>query len=88
VAHEKDLYAERKRQTASVLIFTLVGMLSTPLALLFYSSRSLKTAAAITGYDTVFYHYIVVGVAEEAAKLAIFIVLYRLRKSIKNLWMR
>jgi RsiW-degrading membrane proteinase PrsW (M82 family) len=81
---KKDLYAKRKGQPKVALIFTLFGMLSAPLSLLFYASRGMEIVAAGTGGNQVFYFFLVVGVCEEAGKLTVFLLLSRLLKSVKD----
>ena len=81
---KKDLYAERKGNTPAVLIFTLAGMMSAPLALLFYSNRGLDGVAYMLGYDTFLYYYLVVGLVEEAAKLIVFIAISSALGTVKD----
>jgi RsiW-degrading membrane proteinase PrsW (M82 family) len=80
----KDAYAVQKGNRHLVLVFFLGGLASGPLCLVFYGLNFFEIFSDSHVIILYLYHFLVVGLSEEGAKLLVFILLARALGSVKD----
>lgn len=80
----KDAYAVQKGNRHLVMVFFLGGLASGPLCLLFYGLNLFELFYDTHALIYYLYHFLVVGISEEGAKLLVFILLARALGSVKD----
>ena len=80
----KDVYAAQKGNRKVLRLFFLGGLASGPLCHVFYSLNIFELFYGSSSITYYLYHFLVVGISEEGAKLLVFLLLSRALGSVKD----